>query len=565
MEKSWKLKTLANLETSQNLQKEIKVPKVISDLLILRGVSSFSDAKNFFRPDLNQLHDPFLMKDMSKAVKIIFEVIEDNKKAMIYGDYDVDGITSVAVLHLFFKKFGLDPLRYIPDRYKEGYGLSFDAIKKANEESIEVLIVTDCGIKAIEKIELANSFGIKVIICDHHKPSVNLPKASAILNPKQKDCIYPFKELCGCGIVFKLIQAVNQKQGKTINEIQEFLDFVAIAIASDIVPIENENRILTYFGIQTINRTPRKSIKTFLKNINRNINVSDLAFKIGPRINAAGRIKHGKYALELLICDNDNDIEPKARSIELLNSERRLIDEKTTKEAIEQAETLSYPDEKTTVVYRPDWNKGVIGIVASRLMEYYYRPTIVFTKSKNIYSGSARSVKDFNIYESISDCSNHLIQFGGHKYAAGLTLLPEKYNDFKKAFNKVVSDKILSDQLVPSFEYDLDVSLSQLTLSVYRIINQMRPFGPNNQQPLFCIKNCVDNGGSRTVGNDNNHLKIRITDKSGSIMDGIGFEMGKYISKIKMKNEFSVLGHLELNNFNGNSNLQLLIKAISFQ
>ena len=504
------------------------------------------------------------MKDMDKAVNIIFEVLESNMKIMIYGDYDVDGTTSVALLYLFFKRLDLDPLRYIPDRFNEGYGLSFDAIKKAKEESVKVLIVADCGIKAIEQIELANSFGIRVIICDHHKPSNKLPNADAILNPKQDFCEYPYKELCGCGIVFKLIQAVNQKKGKNIDEIQEFMDLVAIAIAADIVPIEGENRILTYFGLEMINKAPRKSIKVFLKNINRNINVSDLAFRIGPRINAAGRIKHANYALELLICNNDNDIESKVRSIELLNSERKLIDEKTTKEAIEQIDTLSNPEEKTTVVFRPDWNKGVIGIVASRLMEYNYRPTIVFTKSEDIYSGSARSVKGFDIYESISNCSRYLIQFGGHKYAAGLTLLPEKYNDFKKEFNKVVSDNILPNQLVPSFEYDLDVSLNQLTLSVYKIINQMRPFGPNNRQPLFCIKNCVDNGGSRLVGSDNNHLKIQFRDKSGEIMDGIGFKMGYHISKIKMKNEFSILGHLQLNNFNGKSSLQIQIKAIMF-
>ena len=494
MKKTWKIKEPPDKQLSKNLQKEIKVPKVISDLLVLRGIKSFPEAKEFFRPQLNQLFDPFLMKDMEKAVNIIFEALENNMKIMIYGDYDVDGITSVAIIYLFFKKFDLEPLRYIPDRYKEGYGLSIDAIKKAKQESVKVLIVADCGIKAIEQIELANSFGIRVIICDHHKPSTELPKADAILNPKQIDCEYPYKELCGCGIVFKLIQAVNHKKGKTIDELQEFIDLVAIAIAADIVPIDGENRILAYFGLEQINKAPRKSIKPFLKNINRNINISDLAFRIGPRINAAGRIKHAKHALELLICNNDIDIEAKVRSIELLNSERKLIDEKTTKEAIDQIDTLSKPDEKATVVFRPDWNKGVIGIVASRLMEYYYRPTIVLTKSENIYSGSARSVKGFDIYESISNCSSHLIQFGGHKYAAGLTLLPEKYNDFKTEFNRVVSDNILPNQLVPSFEYDLEVSLNELTLSVYRIINQMRPFGLANKQPLFFIKNCVQMG-----------------------------------------------------------------------
>ena len=564
MKKTWKIKEPPDKQLSKNLQKEIKVPKVISDLLVLRGIKSFPEAKEFFRPQLNQLFDPFLMKDMEKAVNIIFEALENNMKIMIYGDYDVDGITSVAIIYLFFKKFDLEPLRYIPDRYKEGYGLSIDAIKKAKQESVKVLIVADCGIKAIEQIELANSFGIRVIICDHHKPSTELPKADAILNPKQIDCEYPYKELCGCGIVFKLIQAVNHKKGKTIDELQEFIDLVAIAIAADIVPIDGENRILAYFGLEQINKAPRKSIKPFLKNINRNINISDLAFRIGPRINAAGRIKHAKHALELLICNNDIDIEAKVRSIELLNSERKLIDEKTTKEAIDQIDTLSKPDEKATVVFRPDWNKGVIGIVASRLMEYYYRPTIVLTKSENIYSGSARSVKGFDIYESISNCSSHLIQFGGHKYAAGLTLLPEKYNDFKKEFNRVVSDNILPNQLVPSFEYDLEVSLNELTLSVYRIINQMRPFGLANKQPLFFIKNCVDNGGSKLVGIENNHLKIQFKDKSGKIMDGIGFKMGKHISKIKMKNQFSIIGHLQLNNFNGNSSLQIQIKAIVF-
>ncbi|MBL30099.1 MAG: single-stranded-DNA-specific exonuclease RecJ [Flavobacteriaceae bacterium] len=564
MGNSWKLRDSLDINISKSLQEELKVSKIISDLLTLRGIKSFSEAKNFFRPELSQLFDPFLMKNMRKAVKMILKAIKTKRKIMIYGDYDVDGTTSVAILYLFLKNFDIEPLTYIPDRFDEGYGLSNKGINKAKDESVELLVVVDCGIKAIDQIELANSYGIKVIVCDHHKPSNDLPEAAAILNPKQLDCDYPYKELCGCGIVFKFIQAINFEKGFSINKIVEFLDFVAIAIVADLVPITNENRILASLGIKIMNKTPRGFIKAFLKNLNRDINTSDLAFKIGPRINASGRIRHANYSLELLTSKNDVDIEPKIRSIELLNSERRLITEKTTKQALDQIETLSYSGEKTSVVFRPDWNKGVIGIVASRLIEHYYRPTIVFTKSKNTYSGSARSVKNFDIYKSISDCSDHLIQFGGHKYAAGLTLLPEKYNDFKKAFNKSVSETISNDQLVQSYKYDLEVSLDQLTLSVYRIIRQMGPFGASNRTPIFCIKNCIDNGGSKLVGNENNHLKIQITDKSGQIMDGIGFEMGNYISKIKMKSEFDVIAHLEENNFNGNLKLQLIVKEILF-
>ena len=565
MEKSWKLLKNLNPEITKNLAQELNVSNIIAELLVKRNITNYLEAKLFFRPRIEDLLDPFLMKGMSSAVNKIIETIESNKKIMIYGDYDVDGTTSVALLYLYLTKLNADLIYYIPDRYLEGYGLSKQGINKAKEEKVSLIIVVDCGIKANDQIDLANSYNIESIICDHHYPGINLPKSLSILNPKQSDCKYPYKELCGCGIGFKLIQAIEQKKGKGLDSIIEFLDLVTIAICADMVPMTGENRVLASLGLKLINKEIRPGLKNFIKNKNNQINVSDLIFKIAPRINAAGRMKHGKHAVELLISVNEKYISTKSRTIELLNSERKLLDGKITKEALEQIENLLETNSYSTVVFRPDWHKGVIGIVASRLIEYYYRPTIVLTKSGENYTGSVRSVKGFDVYETLSKCSAHLIQYGGHKYAAGLTLNPSKYSDFKTAFEKEVMRTILPEQRIKSISYDLETTFNYLTNSVCRIVEQMKPFGPLNMPPLFYIKNCIDNGQTKLVGTDNNHLKLEVKDETGTTFSGIGFEMGKYISKIKMKTPFSIIAQVRSNEFMGRSKFQLNIKDISFK
>ena len=565
MEKSWKLLKNLNPEITKNLAQELNVSNIIAELLVKRNITNYLEAKLFFRPRIEDLLDPFLMKGMSSAVNKIIETIESNKKIMIYGDYDVDGTTSVALLYLYLTKLNADLIYYIPDRYLEGYGLSNQGINKAKEEKVSLIIVVDCGIKANDQIDLANSYNIESIICDHHYPGINLPKSLSILNPKQSDCKYPYKELCGCGIGFKLIQAIEQKKGKGLDSIIEFLDLVTIAICADVVPMTGENRVLASLGLKLINKEIRPGLKNFIKNKNNQINVSDLIFKIAPRINAAGRMKHGKHAVELLISVNEKYISTKSRTIELLNSERKLLDGKITKEALEQIENLLETNSYSTVVFRPDWHKGVIGIVASRLIEYYYRPTIVLTKSGENYTGSVRSVKGFDVYETLSKCSAHLIQYGGHKYAAGLTLNPSKYSDFKTAFEKEVMRTILPEQRIKSISYDLETTFNYLTNSVCRIVEQMKPFGPLNMPPLFYIKNCIDSGQTKLVGADNNHLKLEVKDETGTPFSGIGFEMGKYISKIKMKTPFSIIAQVRSNEFMGRSKFQLNIKDISFK
>ncbi|MBQ22041.1 MAG: single-stranded-DNA-specific exonuclease RecJ [Flavobacteriales bacterium] len=565
MEKSWKLLKNLNPEITKNLAQELNVSNIIAELLVKRNITNYLEAKLFFRPRIEDLLDPFLMKGMSSAVNKIIETIESNKKIMIYGDYDVDGTTSVALLYLYLTKLNADLIYYIPDRYLEGYGLSNQGINKAKEEKVSLIIVVDCGIKANDQIDLANSYNIESIICDHHYPGINLPKSFSILNPKQSDCKYPYKELCGCGIGFKLIQAIEQKKGKGLDSIIEFLDLVTIAICADVVPMTGENRVLASLGLKLINKEIRPGLKNFIKNKNNQINVSDLIFKIAPRINAAGRMKHGKHAVELLISVNEKYISTKSRTIELLNSERKLLDGKITKEALEQIENLLETNSYSTVVFRPDWHKGVIGIVASRLIESYYRPTIVLTKSGENYTGSVRSVKGFDVYETLSKCSAHLIQYGGHKYAAGLTLNPSKYLDFKTAFEKEVMRTILPEQRIKSISYDLETTFNYLTNSVCRIVEQMKPFGPLNMPPLFYIKNCIDSGQTKLVGADNNHLKLEVKDETGTTFSGIGFEMGKYISKIKMKIPFSIIAQVRSNEFMGRSKFQLNIKDISFK
>jgi single-stranded-DNA-specific exonuclease len=484
---------------------------------------------------------------------------------MVYGDYDVDGTTSVALVYSFLKDKIENLTPYVPDRYKEGYGISIAGIDHAKEEGISLIIALDCGIKANAQIDYANDLGVDFVICDHHLPSENLPKAIAVLDPKRGDCAYPFKELCGCGIGFKLIQAVQQRMELPQKELFCYLDLVATAIAADIVPIIGENRILTFLGIEQLNQSPRVGLQFFLKSLKNPVSVTDLVFVIAPRINAAGRMDHGLNAVELLAASDVEVALPIARSIEFYNSERRATDERITKEALQQIILNEQQESFSTFVFHSSWHKGVIGIVASRLIETYYRPTVVLTESEGVLSGSVRSVRGFDVYKALESCAEFMIQFGGHKYAAGLTLKPEQLEGFKKGFEAYVRSTILKEQQTPSLIYDAVLKLNELSPKLLRILNQMGPFGPKNMRPVFVTHHCKDTGGSRLVGKDQTHLKLEIRDSSGIQIQGIGFGMGANLITIKNQLPFSVLYTLEENEYNGIVSLQLKVKDLKFE
>ena len=558
----WSPKPLPDEDKIKYLQLEIGVPQEIASLLLQRGIDDYDSAKSFFRPELSDLHDPFLMLGMREAVYRIIEAVQKEEKIMVYGDYDVDGTTAVALVYSFLMKILPHCIYYIPDRYEEGYGISTKGIDYAKGENIGLIIAMDCGIKAVDKVAYAKTLGIDFIICDHHLPSEVLPEAIAILDPKQPDCSYPFKELCGCGIGFKLIQALNQEQGGTMEDLLPLIDLVAMAIAADIVPIVEENRVLTYFGIQQIQENPRLGIRFFISQLKRKINVSDLVFVIAPRINGAGRIKHGSHAVALLLSENDEEALSRGRTIELFNSERKVLDKKITAQALDQIKLNEEEDSYSTVVFQPDWQKGVVGIVASRLIENYYRPTIVFASSGDYYTGSVRSVKGVDIYQILETCKEHIVQFGGHRYAAGLTILPEDYLSFKKAFELAVEQTVLPEQRIPSTSYDLEIALDKITPKFYRIMAQMAPFGPGNMRPVFLTKDCLDGGSTKAVGEDQSHLKLEVRDESKSTLSGIGFGMANHISKIKSMNLFNILYTIEENEFRGEKSILLKLKDL---
>ncbi len=549
----------------EHLSAALGVSPVIAQLLAQRGITSYEEAKNFFRPDWTQLHDPYLMQDMTVAVNRIIQAIERHERVMVYGDYDVDGTTSVALVYSFLKDKIENLTPYVPDRYKEGYGISIAGIDHAKEEGISLIIALDCGIKANAQIDYANDLGVDFVICDHHLPSENLPKAIAVLDPKRGDCAYPFKELCGCGIGFKLIQAVQQRMELPEKELFCYLDLVATAIAADIVPIIGENRILTFLGIEQLNQSPRVGLQFFLKSLKNPVSVTDLVFVIAPRINAAGRMDHGLNAVELLAASDVEVALPIARSIEFYNSERRATDERITKEALQQIILNEQQESFSTVVFHSSWHKGVIGIVASRLIETYYRPTVVLTESEGVLSGSVRSVRGFDVYKALESCAEFMIQFGGHKYAAGLTLKPEQLEGFKKGFEAYVRSTILKEQQTPSLIYDAVLKLNELSPKLLRILDQMGPFGPKNMRPVFVTHHCKDTGGSRLVGKDQTHLKLEIRDSSGIQIQGIGFGMGVNLITIKNQLPFSVLYTLEENEYNGIVSLQLKVKDLKFE
>ena len=560
----WNALPLASKNLVENLSEVLEVSPVIAQLLAQRGVNSFDEAKTFFRPDWAQLHDPFLMQDMTVAVNRIITAMEKNENVMVYGDYDVDGTTSVALVYSYLKNKIENLKPYIPDRYKEGYGISISGINSAKQEGISLIIALDCGIKANEQIAYANDLGIDFVICDHHLPSKILPEAVAVLDPKRSDCTYPFKELCGCGIGFKLIQALQKRLELPEEDLFSYLDLVATAIAADIVPIIGENRILAFLGIEQLNQNSRIGFEFFLKTIKKPLSVNDLVFVIAPRINAAGRMDHGLNAVQLLAATDAAKALPIARSIEFYNSERRATDERITQEALQQIILNEQKESFSTVVFHPSWHKGVIGIVASRLIETYYRPTVVLTESEGLLSGSVRSVRGFDVYKALESCEEFMIQFGGHKYAAGLTLKPEQLDGFREAIEVYVRENILPEQRIPSLTYDMVLGFQEINHKLLRILSQMGPFGPKNRRPVFVTHNCKDLGGTRLVGKSQEHIKLEITDSSGIKIQGIAFGMGVHLITIKNQIPFSVLYTLEENQYNGIISLQLKVKDLKF-
>jgi len=560
----WKNKNNPEKEKVDKLSADLGIDGTIARLLVQRDIETFEQAKYFFRPNLNDLHDPYLMKDMDLAVKRIENAVAQQENIMVYGDYDVDGTTSVALVYSYLTTFYSNVTTYIPDRYDEGYGISYKSIDFASDNDITLIIALDCGIKAIDKINYANNKNIDFIICDHHRPGDKIPKAVAVLDPKREDCNYPYDELCGCGIGFKLIQAIAEKKHQTMDDLIPYLDLVATAIAADIVPIIGENRILAAVGLDVINSNPRAGIKALVQNQKKEaLTITDVVFVIAPRINAAGRIKHGLYAVELLIEHNIEKAQKDASEIEQFNFTRKNLDKIITKEALQQIEQNKEKENFTSVVFDPEWHKGVIGIVASRLIETYYRPTLVFTKSGDFLAASARSVKGFDIYNALEKSSAYIEQFGGHKYAAGLTLKPENYQKFKDLFEKVVEETIPKELLIPEIVIDADLFLSDITPKFNRIIKQFGPFGPKNMKPVFKATGLRDNGYGKKVGKEGEHLKLNIISGADQkTYNAIGFGLGDKYDEINNGNSFDAVFTIEENHWNGITSLQLNLKDI---
>lgn len=559
----WTLKPKPEAEKLAALQKALQVDEVVATLLLQRGIETYDDAKTFFRPSLEHLHDPFLMKDMDKAVLRVEQALANHENILVFGDYDVDGTSSVALMSTYLKTRTEQVATYIPDRYDEGYGVSIKGIDFADDNDFSLIIALDCGVKAIDKVAYAKKKGIDFIICDHHRPGKDLPDAIAVLDPKRDDCNYPFKELCGCGVGFKLIQALALNEGKPIEALTEYLDLVATAIGADIVPIIGENRVLAYFGLQVINTNPRPGIKAIINQVKKEeLTITDVVFIVAPRINAAGRMKHGNYAVALLSETNFDLAETYAEEIEAFNTDRREADQRITDEALLQIEKNQEHEGFTTVVYHETWHKGVIGIVASRLIETYYRPTLVFTKSGDKLAASARSVSGFDIYNALEACSEHIEQFGGHKYAAGLTLKEENYEAFKQAFEDEVFRTIDKHLLVPEIKVDLKLNLHQIDNKLWRIISQFAPFGPGNMTPIFMSNELKDTGYGKCVGEDDKHLRITVTQTGAEKLVCIGFNLGDKLEIISNKKPFKAVYSIDENHWQGNRSLQLKLRDI---
>ena len=580
MNKRWVLKEQGGDNSIQHLAKVLNIDHNLANLLVQRGISTYEEAKSFFRPSLQELHDPFLMNDMHKAVDRIQLALDRKEKILVYGDYDVDGTTAVALVYTFLKSIYENIDFYIPDRYEEGYGISYKSIDFAAENNFSLVIVLDCGIKAVEKIAYAKSKNIDYIIADHHRPGETLPEAVAVLDPKRPDCNYPYEELSGCGVGFKLIQAYASKHNIPFDHLTKYLDLVVVSIASDIVKITGENRILAYYGLKLINTEPRPGIEAILtfsgitrkadsvvddsENIfSKNLNVSDLVFLVGPRINAAGRIESAKNSVKLLVAETLEQARELAETINDFNTERKDLDAQTTIEATEMIrKENNISDNRSTVVYNPNWHKGVIGIVASRLIETYYRPTVVLTKSNGLITGSARSVKDFDIYDAVDACSDLLEHFGGHKYAAGLSLKPENLDNFRNRFEEYDQEHITPNMLTPEVEVDARICLNDITKKFFRVLQQFAPFGPGNMSPVFISENLIDTGSGRVVGK--NHLKLEVVhqDIRGYPIPAIAFQQSNYLDYIVNDKPFNISYHIEENEWNGVVNLQLNVKDI---
>ncbi|MBS7358190.1 MAG: single-stranded-DNA-specific exonuclease RecJ [Bacteroidales bacterium] len=588
VETRWIIAQDVEQQKVKELSKAIGVDDKLATLLVQRGITTYNEAKDFFRPSLNQLHDPFLMKDMDKAVDRLVKAMKDGEKILIYGDYDVDGTTAVALIYTYLKNL-INKKKiefYIPDRYEEGYGISYKGIDYAADNGFGLVIVLDCGIKAVEKINYANERGVDFIICDHHRPGDEIPQAVAVLDSKRNDCGYPYKELSGCGVGFKLITGLSMRLGRPIEEVYELLDYVAVSIAADIVPITGENRILAFFGLKLLNKKPRPGIEAVLGHANihrkeeysssemekqnvleRELTISDLVFLIGPRINAAGRLEKASDSVRLLIATNQNHAEKLAASINDLNVKRREFDNAITEEALSMIDAdEKMRNAKSTVIFNENWHKGVIGIVASRLTDSYYRPTIVLTRSGNLITGSARSIKNFDIYDAIDNCSDLLEHFGGHKYAAGLSLKPENLEKFSERFEQYVSEHLDEDELIPELNVDIKMDFSNITPKFVRILKQFAPFGPGNLSPVFLTENVIDSGYSRAVGNKK-HLKLTVTqrDNTENVFAGIAFQKGDLFERIHSKEPFSMCYYIEENFWQGKTTLQLNVKDIKFK
>jgi single-stranded-DNA-specific exonuclease len=558
----WLPKPQSSPEKLQKLKEELDLDPLILELLLQRGIHDFESARAFFKPSLTQLHDPFLMKDMDRAIARLHQAKTQAERIMIYGDYDVDGTTSVALMANFLAPHYDNFITYIPDRYKEGYGVSLAGIDAAAAEGVSLIIALDCGIKALEQVGYAQEKGIDFIICDHHTPGPSLPEAAAVLDPKRKDCPYPYKGLSGCGVGFKLCQALCKEWEIDEAEAWRQLDLLALSIGADIVPMTGENRVLAHFGLEKINSDPSEGIQALLEtsgSVNKRLSIGDVVFILAPRINAAGRLAHAGEAVNLLRGQDLSLLPEIAKEIENRNQERKELDRSITKEALAQIEQDIPAEAYSTVVFDQSWHKGVIGIVASRLIESWYRPTIVLTQSGDKLAGSARSVEGFDLYQALEACEQELIQFGGHAAAAGMTLKPEQLPAFKVAFEKAVREQILPEQRLERLHYDLEITAEDIDAKLYRLIQRFAPFGPENLAPTFLIRGLKDQG-SRVVGEEGKHLKLNLVDPhSGLCIEGIGFNLGSKLATLQKEESVALLFHLELNVFRGQASLQMRV------
>jgi single-stranded-DNA-specific exonuclease len=569
MNRAWRIKDGYHADIKQ-LAEELSVSPVISTLLYQRGIRTFEAARAFFRPDLNMLYDPFLMKDMEQAVDRLEHAFKNREKILVYGDYDVDGTTSVAMMYSFIRRYHPEVDYYIPDRYTEGYGVSLLGVDYAIHHGVSLIIALDCGIKAVEKVSYARDHQIDFIICDHHTPGEILPAAVAVLDPERPDAGYPFKYLSGCGVGFKFIQAYAQRHGIPFEEITEYLDLLAVSIASDIVPLVDENRILAFHGLKKLNESPSMGLKAIIATAGlaeKSITVDDIVFKIGPRINAAGRIESGKQAVELLIADNPESAFLCCEKINLHNQTRRNIDKLMTEEALQEIAARSDKYKYSTVLFNPAWHKGVVGIVASRLIETYYRPTIILTESNGFATGSARSIPGFNLYNAITECVDLLESYGGHMYAAGLTLKIEHVQKLADRFEEIVKRTITPDMMIPQIEIDTELNFKDITPKLFRIIRQFEPFGPENMNPVFFAENVSDNGYARLVGTEDVHLQLGLIQEDSPFTNyrAIAFNQAAHLSRIKNGSAFDIAYTLVENSFRGNTTIQLNIKDIKIE